>query len=158
MHLNKNLYPLLLLISTLSCSGDKKSETKHTETVSNSTKNVEHKNYDINKGLGQYDNIDVSKFDAQMAENGQKIFQMNCISCHNVSDEKLVGPGLKGITTRHSAAWIMNFISNPNEMLNLDPELKQQVETYGIKMPNQNLNPTQVRAILEYLRQIDGAK
>ena len=67
--------------------------------------------YDPKRGLGKHENIDVSKFDPAMAAEGKKIAEVKCTSCHKPTDEKLVGPGWKGITNRQTAGWIMNFIT-----------------------------------------------
>ena len=154
----KSICFLMVSMLLLSCGGDKKSNDAVDSNASAMSNNLIEKNYDVNKGIGKYANVDVSTFNPKMAEDGKTVFETNCSSCHNITAEKLVGPGLKGITKRHSAAWIMNFISNPDAMLEVDPELKKQLEIYGVRMPNQNLDDAQIRSVLEYLRQVDGAK
>ena len=64
----------------------------------------------------------------------------------------------KGVTTRQTPHWIMNFISNPDPMISVDPELQKQLEICLVRMPNQGLNETEARQVLEYMREIDGAK
>ena len=93
-----------------------------------------------------------------MAAKGKAVADVKCTSCHKPTEEKLVGPGWKGVTTRQSPAWIMNFISNPDPMIDVDPELQKQLELCLVRMPNQGLNDTEAREILEYMREIDGAK
>ena len=154
----KSICFLMVSMLLLSCGGDKKSNDAVDSNASAMSNNPIEKNYDVNKGIGKYANVDVSTFNPKMAEDGKTVFETNCSSCHNITAEKLVGPGLKGITKRHAAAWIMNFISNPDAMLEVDPELKKQLEIYGVRMPNQNLDDAQIRSVLEYLRQVDGAK
>lgn len=46
-------------------------------------------------------------------EKGKKLFKDNCARCHNVTDKRLVGPGLQGVKGRWSSednlrAWIKN--------------------------------------------------
>ena len=155
----KSLLFLTFSVLLLSCSGDKKTDGTADSTNGNaSAKTAVAENYDPNVGLGKYKNIDVSNFDAKMADEGKTVFETNCASCHNLTAEKLVGPGLKGITKIHTASWIMNFVSNTDAMLKVDPELKKQLEMYGVRMPYQNLDDSQTRAVYEYLRQNDGAK
>ncbi len=152
-----------------SCGGDKKTEDSSTPagTESSATTSSETpaaasgtSDYDPKRGLGKHDegSVDVSKFDPAMAAEGKKIAEVKCTSCHKPTDEKLVGPGWKGVTTRQSPAWIMNFISNPDPMINVDPELQKQLELCLVRMPNQGLNDKEARDILEYMREIDGAK
>jgi cytochrome c2 len=62
------------------------------------------------KGIGKFQDVKVDpKLDAAMASKGQVVFDVKCAACHKLTDEKLVGPGWKGVTTRHTPEWIMNF-------------------------------------------------
>ncbi|HQE12519.1 MAG TPA: c-type cytochrome [Flavipsychrobacter sp.] len=117
-------------------------------------------NYDPKRGEGKFDatNVDISKFDGAMATKGKAISETKCFSCHKTSDEKLVGPGWKGVTERRSPHWIMNFITNPDPMIDKDPEVQAQLELCLVRMPNQNLAEAEAREIVEFMRQNDGAK
>ena len=111
------------------------------------------------KGIGKFSNVEIAdKLDNDMAEKGHKIYDLKCGSCHKLSDEKLVGPGWKNVTARHKPEWIMNFITNTEEMLNKDDKAKQQLEICLVRMPNQNLSDEEARQLLEYMRKNDGAK
>ena len=165
----KNLKLFLIGLATItiiSCGGDKKiessTESKSAEASSASaeSESTSSGDYDPKRGLGKYDesNVDVSKFDATMAAEGKKIAEVKCTSCHKPTEEKLVGPGWKGVTTRQTPHWIMNFITNPDPMINVDPELQKQLEICLVRMPNQGLNETEARQVVEYMREIDGAK
>ena len=116
--------------------------------------------YDPKRGEGKYDesNVTVGALDAAMAAKGKSIAETKCFSCHKTSDEKLVGPGWKAVTSRHSAHWIMNFITNPDPMIDKDPEVQAQLELCLVRMPNQNLAEQEARDIVEFMRQNDGAK
>ena len=96
--------------------------------------------------------------DVTMAGGGQKIESVKCASCHKLTNEKLVGPGWKGVTERRKAEWIMNFITNPDPMIDKDPEVQAQLEICLVRMPNQNLTDDEARQVLEFMRQNDGAK
>ena len=165
----KNLKLFLIGLATItiiSCGGDKKIESStesnsaEASSASAESESTSSGDYDPKRGLGKYDesNVDVSKFDATMAAEGKKIAEVKCTSCHKPTEEKLVGPGWKGVTTRQTPYWIMNFITNPDPMINVDPELQKQLEICLVRMPNQGLNETEARQILEYMREIDGAK
>ena len=165
----KNLKLFLIGLATItiiSCGGDKKIESStesnsaEASSASAESESTSSGDYDPKRGLGKYDesNVDVSKFDATMAAEGKKIAEVKCTSCHNPRVEKLVGPGWIGVTTRQTPYWIMNFISNPDPMISVDPELQKQLEICLVRMPNQGLNETEARQILEYMREIDGAK
>lgn len=115
--------------------------------------------YDPHRGEGKFDKVDLGdKLDVAMAEAGKTIVDLKCASCHKMTDEKLVGPGWKGVSERRKPEWIMNFITNPDAMLDKDPELQAQLELCLVRMPNQNLTDDDARKILEYMRQNDGVK
>ena len=134
----KNLKLFLIGLATItiiSCGGDKKTESStesnsaEASSASAESTSPSSGDYDPKRGLGKYDesNVDVSKFDATMAAEGKKIAEVKCTSCHKPTEEKLVGPGWKGVTQRQTPEWIMNFISNPDPMIDVDPELQKQL-------------------------------
>lgn len=102
--------------------------------------------------------IDLGPIDATKADQGKQLFEAKCVACHNVTDERLVGPGLHGVTTRREPEWIMNQILNPTEMTSKDSIAKSLLETYLTQMTNQNVTEDQARNILEYFRQNDASK
>lgn len=115
--------------------------------------------YDPHRGEGKFTKVDIgATVDQSMADNGNKVYGVKCQGCHKLTDEKLVGPGWKGVTARHSAEWIMNFITNTDEMLNKDPKAQAQLEICLVRMPNQNLSDDDARALYEFQRKNDGAK
>lgn len=115
--------------------------------------------YDTARGAGKFTNVQVAAtLDAKMAELGKKVYDLKCASCHKLSDEKLVGPGWKGVTGRHTAEWIMNFSTNPDEMLQKDAKAQAMLEICLVKMPNQNLSDDDVRHVYEFMRKNDGVK
>ena len=116
--------------------------------------------YDPKRGEGQYDetNVKLAALDGAMATEGEAIAGTKCTSCHKLTDEKLVGPGWKGVTTRRTPYWIMNFISNPDPMIDKDPEVQAQLELCLVRMPNQGLEGDDARKIVEFMRKNDGVK
>jgi mono/diheme cytochrome c family protein len=50
---------------------------------------------------------------AQDVAEGEQIFKNNCSTCHAVTDEIVVGPGLKGISQRRPIDWIVKWVHNP---------------------------------------------
>lgn len=115
--------------------------------------------YDPNRGEGKFTKVDVpASLDAAMAVTGEKTYSVKCSSCHKLTDEKLVGPGWKGVTGRHTAEWIMNFSTNTDEMINKDPKVQAMLEICLVRMPNQNLADEDARALYEFMRKNDGVK
>lgn len=95
---------------------------------------------------------------AEWVAAGKGIYELKCQSCHKLTDEKLVGPGWKGVTSRRTPLWIMNMITNVDMMLEKDPEAQKLLELCMVRMPNQNLTTEDARKILEFQRQNDGVK
>lgn len=90
--------------------------------------------------------------------NGQKIYDTKCLSCHKLTDERIVGPGWKGVTKKREPVWIMNMITNVDMMLETDPEAQKLLEQCLVRMPNQNVTDEEARHILEFMFHNDGMK
>ncbi|KAB2850851.1 MAG: c-type cytochrome [Ignavibacterium sp.] len=115
--------------------------------------------YDPKRGEGKYTAETLAltdKLDEAKAKIGEDASGVKCTSCHKMTDEKLVGPGWKDVTKRRTGEWIMNFITNPDPMLDKDPEAQAMLELCLVRMPNQSLTDDDARAILEYMRKNDG--
>lgn len=160
--MNKLKFLLLGAAFTMLFSCENKPQKK-SEKVADKTEQVVKKDktaaeYDPQRGLGKFtaENITLGPINAEMAAKGNAVAQVKCFTCHKPTTERLVGPGWKGVTQRHTAPWIMNFISNPNPMINVDPSLQAQLEICLVRMPNQGLTDTEAREILEYMRQLDS--
>lgn len=144
----------ILLISTFAlltaCGGN---ET--TQQTSSSQQEAK-KPYDTTIGAGKFTSVNISDtINQDLVEAGKLVFQNKCVSCHKTNTDKVVGPGLKGITARKKAEWIMNYVSNPELMIEKDPEIQAQVKIYAVRMPNQGISETEARNLYEYLRQND---
>lgn len=95
---------------------------------------------------------------AQWVSTGKGIYEVKCQSCHKLTEERLVGPGWKGITTKREPHWIMNMITNVDMMLEKDAEAQKLLEQCLVRMPNQNVSKDDARTILEFMRSNDGVK
>jgi cytochrome c551/c552 len=142
------------------CSdGDKKeAENKEELNPKEFFDDAEKKAHDA-KGVGKFTNVEVSAvLDMPMAESGLKVYDLKCSPCHKLTDEKLVGPGWKDVTTRRTPEWIMNFSTNTDEMLNTDPAAQAMLEECLVRMPNQSLSDEDALAVYEFMRKNDGVK
>ena len=97
--------------------GDSKSTTNTTsessQPMADNDESADKPAYDPKRGEGKFtaENLPVgSAVDQTMASQGEKIQGVKCSSCHKLSNEKLVGPGWKGVTERRKPEWIMNFM------------------------------------------------
>lgn len=111
---------------------------------------------DDGQGVGRFKNVQLGAFDAALATSGKTVFEAKCVACHRVTDQKIVGPGLKGVTQRRSPAWILNQITNPLEMTQKDPTAMKLLELHLVQMTFQNVTDEESRALLEYFREVDG--
>jgi len=145
------------MMVTIACnnSGSNNKETTETATPSDNTAaNNEGTNP---KGVGPHQNVQLTHpLDEKMIAEGQNVYNVKCASCHKLSDERLVGPGWKGVTDRRTPEWIMNFVTNTDEMLEKDTAAQNLLEICLVKMPNQNLSEADARGTLEFMRKNDG--
>lgn len=109
------------------------------------------------KGIGPHQNVQLTHpLDEQMVAAGKQVYEVKCQSCHKLTDERLVGPGWKGVTDRRTPEWIMNFVTNVDEMIEKDTAAQRMLEECLVRMPNQNLSEQDARATLEFMRKNDG--
>jgi cytochrome c551/c552 len=159
----KKLVVLGIIIAAAYACNNGNSDSKNesdtqTSTASGTTSNG-NPSYDPQRGTGKFTDVKVDeKLNPTLAAAGEKIYNVKCSGCHKLTDEKLVGPGWKGVTTRHQPAWIMNFVTNTDEMLAKDPKAQAQLEICLVRMPNQNLSDDDARNLLEFMRKNDGVK
>jgi hypothetical protein len=151
---------LMLGFFIASCGTGAGSDTQPTGSAdTRSTTDNGNPAYDPKRGEGKFTKVDIpASLDAAMADAGEKVYSVKCSSCHKTSNEKLVGPGWLGVTKKLTAEWIMNFSTNPDAMLDKDPEAKAQLEICLVRMPNQNLADADARAVYEFMRKNDGIK
>lgn len=155
----KKLLIFSIITFSLAACGNNNTENKKTTAAEPPKSESANPNYDPNRGEGKFTKVDVSStLETAKADAGEKVYSVKCSSCHKLSEEKLVGPGWKGVTSRHSAEWIMNFSTNTDEMLNKDPKAQAMLEICLVRMPNQNLSDDEARNIYEFMRKNDGVK
>ncbi|HSK11598.1 MAG TPA: c-type cytochrome [Phnomibacter sp.] len=115
--------------------------------------------YDASRGVGKFTEVEVGEsLDKALAAAGRKSYDIKCGSCHKLTDERLVGPGWAGVTQRRTPVWLMNFMTNVDEMIDKDPEVQAMLEICLVRMPNQNIEDKEARDLLEYMRENDGVK
>ncbi len=155
----KNLYILTAMAGIIltACNNNPKPGQENTPEAYHKTDTVTVSQGINSKGIGRFKDVPLTHpLDAAMAASGKPIFDAKCSACHKLTDEKLVGPGWKGVTDRHTPEWIMNFITNTQVMLDKDLAAQAEVVTCLVRMPNQDLTDEQARQILEFMRQNDG--
>lgn len=136
-----------------SCSGN---ETKNTSGTAPESMVKKEAVADNGEGVGKFSNVTLAAFDATLAASGKAVFESKCSACHKTTAQKIVGPGLKDVTKRRKPAWILNMITNPEEMTKKDPQAMKLLEEHLTQMTFQNVSDDEAKAILEYMREIDG--
>ena len=145
----------LFLFASCSSDGDKQQSSADEDDIQLAEEETP---VDDGKGIGPVKELTITGFDAALAEKGKGIFEAKCTACHRLTDQKIVGPGLAGVTKTRKPEWLMNMIINPVEMTQKDPEAKKLLAQHLTQMTNQDVSEDDARALLEYLRQNDGAK
>ena len=156
--MNKSILPatLLLICFTffIACSDNSGSSSEAAENEATSTPAQE-----VHPELIQPSEVELTTpLNATWVDAGKQTYDLKCQSCHKLTDERVVGPGWGGITTRREPVWIMNMITNVDVMLEKDPEAQKLLEQCLVRMPNQNVSKEEARHILEFMRQNDGVK
>ncbi|MFA7361599.1 MAG: cytochrome c [Candidatus Kapaibacterium sp.] len=103
------------------------------------------------KGTGPVKELALGEIDKKLVSEGQVLFQKKCTTCHGL-DQKKIGSALRGITKRRTPEWIMNMMLNPDGMINENKAAKELFEEMKVRMNPQDVNETDARKILEYLR------
>ncbi len=87
------------------------------------------------------------------AEQGKTIFNANCVVCHALSDEKVIGPGLKDVTKRRPEAWLIPWIRNSQKVIESGD--KYAVDLYNaynkIQMPPYAFSDDEIKSVLAYI-------
>ncbi len=155
------VFSTITLILLLSACGGNSAPTADSSGTPPKSMLEDPNSYDPRRGEGKFtaEMLNLSnQLDATMVASGETIQGVKCAACHKLTEERLVGPGWKGVTTRRNPEWIMNFITNPDPMIEKDPEVRAQLELCLVRMPNQNLTDAEARDVLEFMRKNDGVK
>lgn len=151
---------VFLALVMVACSSGNDTSTTTTTTANTESESTDsEKASDNGKVSPDYAIKEVAlsnPLDQAMVTEGQEISDMKCLSCHKLTEERIVGPGWKNITTRREATWIMNMITNVDMMLAEDAEAQKLLEECLVRMPNQNIKVSEARSILEFMRHNDG--
>ena len=155
-------YLVIALALGLFCACSETTNNKHAQPpadAAGTSATATPSDYDSTKGVGKFTHVDLSpKLDAKLALAGKVIYDLKCAACHKLTSEKLVGPGWAGVTQKRQPVWILNFVTNTDEMITKDPHAQALLAVCMVRMPNQNLSDEDARKVLEFMRQNDGVK
>ncbi|MBI4954765.1 MAG: cytochrome c [Myxococcales bacterium] len=86
----------------------------------------------------------------QATDEAKALFTEKCSSCHTIGEGMRVGPDLKGVTDKRSAAWLKGFVAAPSSKLDSDPDAKALLAEYkGVRMPDLGLTEPQVAGLID---------
>jgi mono/diheme cytochrome c family protein len=89
---------------------------------------------------------------ALAAPESSTLFKTKCGSCHTFGKGDRVGPDLKGVTERHSRAWLIPWIKSSETVIRRgDPVAAALFRKYRQqRMPEHDLSEAQINALLDY--------
>ena len=94
----------------------------------------------------------------QVATSGQALFEAKCAVCHSVGADRVVGPGLEGVTQRRDCAWLKQFIREPDGMFaSGDSIATALLQEYQIPMPNLGTTDAEAEALIAFLGGAEAA-
>lgn len=94
----------------------------------------------------------------QDAQQGAQLFSQYCQACHTIGKGDVIGPDLQGVTQRRDQAWLVSFITQPDQMLaSGDAIAAGLLKQYSVPMPNLGVSELQALDILAYLENPGGA-
>lgn len=88
------------------------------------------------------------------AQEGKDVFKKNCTACHTVGGGRLVGPDLKGVTSKRSEEWLAKFIKSSQALIKSgDADAKAIFEEYSqITMPDQAISDAEIKSVILYIK------
>lgn len=87
------------------------------------------------------------------AEEGEKLFQAKCASCHSIGSGDMAGPDLAGISEKRTEPWLRDVIQEPDELIGSgDPIMAELLEKYPMEMPALGLSDDQTDSLLLYMK------
>ncbi len=98
-----------------------------------------------------------ASIDTTLAAVGARIFRKRCAACHAITGESRAGPDLAGVTGRRELGWIRHMILSPDSMTANDSVAAALKARHKIQMmlPG-GASPAEARAVIEFLRRVDG--
>ena len=62
---------------------------------------------------------------------GEWLFDNNCSSCHDLTDQVVVGPGLYKVSERMDKTWFKSWVNNPDSLIQNNPKARELFEQYN---------------------------
>lgn len=88
----------------------------------------------------------------RLAVAGERLFRRHeCTRCHTLGDGYREGPDLGDVALRREYEWIILMLTEPQYMVQADPDARQLLAEHFEAMPDLELSEDAARAIYAYL-------
>jgi cytochrome c2 len=90
------------------------------------------------------------------APKGEGLFNANCKQCHSTGDNKVIGPGLKGVMDRvPNEDWLHKWVKNSQGLVKAGDAYAVKVfnENGKVVMPSQSLKDDEIKEIFAYVKE-----
>ncbi|HEY0029274.1 MAG TPA: c-type cytochrome [Bacteroidia bacterium] len=87
--------------------------------------------------------------------DGEKIFKQNCAVCHSMGDNKITGPGLKGVMTRvPSEEWMLKWIKNNDALIKAGDQYAVKISAFDASQMSTftNLSDDEIKSVIAYIK------
>ncbi len=99
---------------------------------------------------------------AHAQKSGKSIYENRCASCHKLSNQELVGPGLANVNKRRDEEWLIKFIRNSQKLIKEGDKLANQLyNQYNqtIMPSHTDLSKADILNLLDYIKkESEGVK
>lgn len=91
------------------------------------------------------------------AADGEAVFKQYCAVCHTLTDQKIVGPGLKGIADRvPKGDWLFNWVKNSEKMIKggdaYGSKIFKECNNMAMTSFEGTINDDDIKTVVEYIK------
>lgn len=93
--------------------------------------------------------------DEAIIAQGKTLYESNCIACHQITTQNIVGPGLQDVHKKKPLEWIIRFVRNSQDVINSGDEYAIELfnEYNKVLMPAQDdFSDDDIISIVAYIK------
>ncbi len=86
--------------------------------------------------------------------DGKALFKSNCAQCHSTGSNKIIGPGLKDVHSRHNEEWLLKWTKNSQGVIKSgDPYAVDLFKKFNqTAMPSFALGDEEIKSIFAFIK------